>query len=73
MKTELSSLIQQVGENTEQLSAYSIQLTASAEQTSQANEDISNTIQEPAEKQFTSIEETSQVVQNVSQIVDLID
>lgn len=76
MRTELSHLVQQVGENTELLSAYSLQLAASVVQTTQATEEISNTMQELAngtEKQFSSIEDTSNVVQNVSQVVDLIN
>ncbi|WP_025729745.1 methyl-accepting chemotaxis protein [Heyndrickxia ginsengihumi] len=76
MKTELSTLIEKVRENTEQLRGHAVQLSGSADQTSKASEEIRNTIQELAfgmENQFTSIEKTSHVVQNVSGIVDLID
>ncbi|NRF95551.1 cache domain-containing protein [Paenibacillus frigoriresistens] len=76
MKSELSDLIVHVHDNALLLSSSSIELSASAEQTSQATYDITMTIQELAtgtEKQFESVEETSKVVKEVSGIVQSID
>ncbi|MBO8164248.1 MAG: HAMP domain-containing protein [Brevibacillus sp.] len=70
MKTNLRSLVQQVGINAEQVAASAEELTASAEQTSKATEQIASTIQEIAsgsEQQASSVSQSAQTVNEMAQ------